>query len=177
MARMMSPILRSDWAAGMSGAMYPIWVGSAGSLMGRPTFQTMTAKTTASMMLKRGPAKATMILSSGVMGGSEARGSWPAPSMASMGAICGRVTNPPAGIQPMPYWTPFHVRFQMGWPNQIWNLSTLSPRHRAARKCPHSWTRIMTLRIINARKMVQAVWSRGRIVDMSRDEVAQRARK
>ena len=48
------------------------------------------------------PAAATIILSSGLTG-FKSLGSSTDPSMASMGAICGRDTKPPAGIQPSPH--------------------------------------------------------------------------
>lgn len=113
----------------------------------------MQAAKTARRNEKSGPAKATMILSIGLMGGSGSLRSPLSPSMDSMGAICGKATNPPAGMEPRPYWTPLMVFFQMGLPNQIWNLSTCSPLQRAARKCPSSWTKMMMLKLSSTRKM------------------------
>ena len=60
------------------------------------------------------------------------------PSIASIGANCGKATKPPAGIQPKPYCTPLMVFDQIGLPNHTWNLSICKPRQRAARKCPNS---------------------------------------
>jgi len=85
---------------------------------GLPTFQTTTAESSASSIENNGPAKATMILSNGVMAGSGFASLLP-PSSASIGAICGSATNPPAGIQPRPYCTPLISFFQIGFPNQI----------------------------------------------------------
>ena len=121
-----------DWAAGLSGATKPTVVTPI-STSGLPTIQTATAKNTASRKEAMGPAAATMILSKGVTG-FKSLGSSALPSMASIGAICGRETKPPAGIQPNPHCTPLMVFFQMGRPNQIWNLSTYRPRQRAAKK-------------------------------------------
>ncbi len=101
-------------------------------------FQMMHAANTASRNEKSGPANATMILSIGLMGGRGSFCSPFSPSMDCMGAICGSETKPPAGMDPSPYWTPLMVFFQMGLPNQIWNLSTCRPLHLAARKCPSS---------------------------------------
>ena len=85
---------------------------------GLPICQTAMAAASASSMEKSGPAKATMILSSGVTAGSGARSLSP-PSIASIGAICGNATKPPAGIQPRPNCTPSISFFQIGLPNQI----------------------------------------------------------
>jgi hypothetical protein len=57
------------------------------SLVGLPTCQTMTANAIASKKLKRGPAKATMILSRGETFGNGSAGISVLPSMASMVAI------------------------------------------------------------------------------------------
>ena len=114
---------------------------------GFPTPHTTTAESSASSMENSGPAKATMILSSGVMGGSGLPSLLP-PSSASIGAICGSATKPPAGIQPRPYCTPLTSFFQIGVPNQIWNRSIRKPRHLAARKWPSSWTKMMMLKIV-----------------------------
>ncbi len=117
----------------MFGAMNPTSVVLT-TLSGTPMNQMMQAAKTARRNENSGPAKATMILSMGLMGGRGSLRSELSPSMASMGAICGRATNPPAGMDPSPYWTPLMVFFQMGLPNQIWNRSTWRPLHRAARK-------------------------------------------
>ena len=89
------------WAAGLSGATNPTVVTPI-SKSGLPTSQTATAKSTASRKEATGPAAATIILSSGLTG-FKSLGSSTEPSMASMGAICGRDTKPPAGIQPSPH--------------------------------------------------------------------------
>ena len=51
-------------------------------------------------MENSGPAKATMILSTGETAGNCSRGISLSPSMDSIGAICGSFTNPPNGIDP-----------------------------------------------------------------------------
>ena len=55
-----------------------------------------------------GPAKAVRIRFQGAAGG---QGSWDVPSKASLVIICGRRTNPPAGIHRMEYSMP--LRFQL----------------------------------------------------------------
>ena len=87
------------------------------SLWGLPTIQTAAANTQANKKLNNGPAKATMALSSGVMGGSDSV--LDSPSRPPMGAICGRATKPPAGMLPRPYSTPLMVFFHRGLPNQM----------------------------------------------------------
>ncbi len=62
--------------------------------------KTITANTNASPKENSGPAMATMILSSGETAGMTSRGVADSPSMASIGAICGSLTNPPNGIDP-----------------------------------------------------------------------------
>ena len=104
------------------------------SLTGCPTAHTIPAKKRASSKLKNGPATATMILSRAEILGNFARSACVSPSITSIGASCGSETNPPNGIVPSEYWTPFTVFFQIGLPNQMPNFSITKPRHRAARK-------------------------------------------
>src|SRR5690606_41251958 len=95
--------------------------------LGFPMPQTTSAAASARSMEKMGPAAATMILSIGLMGGSASAPSL-RPSMDSMGAICGRETKPPAGIQPSPYWAPLLVVFQVGFSQQTLNGVVVVPR-------------------------------------------------
>src|SRR5215510_4739272 len=98
------------------------------SVTGLPTSQTTNANTMAKPKLNRGPAKATMILSNGETGGSCCASLSVLPSIASIVAICGNETYPPAGIEPRQYSTSPILVFQMGFPNQIANRSIFSPR-------------------------------------------------
>jgi len=119
-ARMISD--KPALAAGPSGVTYPTVVVVSASGIGRPTAQTKVAKASARRKLNNGPANATMILSSGLIGGNSVRPGF--PSIASIGAIWGKRTNPPAGIQPRLNSTPLMTFFQIGLPNQTPNLST-----------------------------------------------------
>ena len=119
----LSPVLRPASAAGESGTTYPIIVVASDSLTGRPTTQMKRAKATARRKLKSGPANATMILSSAEIFGSCARSMSALPSMISIGASCGKATNPPKGSEPSEYCTPLIVFFQIGLPNQTPNFS------------------------------------------------------
>ena len=83
----------------------------------------MPANTIASNKLNNGPAIATMILSNAETGGSCARSRSAFPSMMSIGASCGRATNPPNGNVPNEYCTPLIFFFQIGFPNQMPNFS------------------------------------------------------
>src|SRR2546426_4561871 len=96
------------------------------SLTGLPTAQTTNAKRTAKPKLNNGPAKATMILSNAETGGSCSAELSVLPSIASMVAICGNETYPPAGIEPRQYSTPPILVFQIGLPNQMANRSTFN---------------------------------------------------
>ena len=145
MAVILSPRWKPAFSLGLPGSTQPTEVVGMMSA-GLPKVATPIAAVSASRKENSGPAKATMILSSGVIGGSGSRSRFP-PSIASIGAIWGRATKPPAGIQPRPYCTPLMVLLQIGFPNQIWKRSILSPRHFAAQKCPSSWTKIIRLKI------------------------------
>ena len=58
------------------------------------------------------------------------------------------------GSEPNEYWTPLIVFFQSGFPNQTPNFSMTSPRQRAARKWPSSWTTMRRLkRTTTSRRM------------------------
>src|ERR1700740_3757797 len=98
------------------------------SAIGLPTTQQMVEKTKANKKLKSGPAAATIILSSGLIGGKSEPLTPALPSTASIVAICGSNTNPPAGIQPKLNSTPPIVRFKIGRPNQTPNLFTYKTR-------------------------------------------------
>jgi hypothetical protein len=87
-----------------------------------------------------------MILSSAEIFGRRARSTSALPSIMSIGASCGSATKPPKGIEPNEYCTPPIVFFQSGLPNQMPNFSMKSPRQRAAKKWPSSWTTINKLK-------------------------------
>lgn len=127
----------------ISFATKPTVVDSIAALCFIPITQTIAANAAANSRLKNAPAALTMILSAHDALGSFSVSPPLPPSSAPMSASWGRATYPPNGRSEIMYSQPSlpFAEKSLG-PKPIEKRSIFSPRMRAARKCPSSWTKI-----------------------------------
>ena len=116
-----------------------------------------------------------MIVSSAEIGGV-ARAEFPLSLLTSMGASCGRATKPPAGMDPRLYSDSVDLLFPNRFAEPDAEFFKTSPRHRAARKCPSSWTMIIRLKKIRTSRQMKRNLKNGEGVDMSQAKTGEERR-